>query len=144
MSTGTITQIFGQVVDVEFPQSGMPLIYNALTVDKGTGGEHSSVILEVMQHMGGNTARAIVLGPPEGLSRGLPVVDTGKPISVPVGKACLGRLMDYAGRPIDYKGAISSETMLPIHRDPPGFLDQDTRSRVFETGIKVIDLLAPF
>jgi F-type H+-transporting ATPase subunit beta len=144
MSTGTITQIFGQVVDVEFPQGGMPLIYNALTVDKGTGGEHSSVILEVMQHMGGNTARAIVLGPPEGLSRGLPVVDTGKPISVPVGKACLGRLMDYAGRPIDYKGAIASESTLPIHRDPPGFLDQETRAQVFETGIKVIDLLAPF
>jgi len=144
MATGTITQVFGQVVDVEFPQSEIPLIYNALTVDKGTGGEHSSVILEVMQHMGGNTARAIVLGPPEGLSRGLPVIDTGKPISVPVGKACLGRLMDYAGRPIDYKGDIKSETTLPIHRDPPGFLDQETRSQVFETGIKVIDLLAPF
>jgi F-type H+/Na+-transporting ATPase subunit beta len=144
MATGKVTQIFGQVVDVEFPQNGMPFIYNALTVDKGTGGEHSTVILEVMQHMGGNTARAIVLGPPEGLRRGLQVVDTGKPISVPVGKACLGRLMDYAGRAIDYKGEISSATMLPIHRDPPGFLDQETRSQVFETGIKVIDLLAPF
>jgi F-type H+-transporting ATPase subunit beta len=147
MAPGKITQIFGQVVDVEFAPNEIPSIYNALTVEKtsaGAGESHSSVILEVMQHMGGNTARAIVLGPPEGLARGLPVVDTGKPISVPVGKECLGRLMDYAGRPIDYKGAISSATMLPIHRAPPGFLDQETRSLVFETGIKVIDLLAPF
>jgi F-type H+-transporting ATPase subunit beta len=147
MAPGKITQIFGQVVDVEFAPNEIPSIYNALTVEKtsaGAGESHSSVILEVMQHMGGNTARAIVLGPPEGLARGLPVVDTGKPISVPVGKECLGRLMDYAGRPIDYKGAISSATMLPIHRAPPGFLDQETRSQVFETGIKVIDLLAPF
>jgi F-type H+/Na+-transporting ATPase subunit beta len=147
MAQGKITQIFGQVVDVEFAPGEIPPIYTALTVEKGSassGDEHTSVILEVMQHMGGNTARAIVLGPPEGLARGLPVVNTGKPISVPVGKACLGRLMDYAGRPIDYKGPISSEKMLPIHRDPPGFLDQETRPQVFETGIKVIDLLAPF
>ena len=144
MATGKVTQIFGQVVDVEFPPAQIPAIYNALTVDKGTGDEHSNVILEVMQHMGGNTARTLVLGPPEGLARGLPVVDTGKPISVPVGKACLGRLMDYAGRPIDYKGDIKTETHLPIHRAPPGFLDQETRPQIFETGIKVIDLLAPF
>ncbi len=147
MAAGKITQVFGQVVDVEFPPNEIPPIYTALTVDKGTGGageQYSTVILEVMQHMGGNTARAIVLGPPEGMARGLTVVNTGKPISVPVGKACLGRLMDYAGRPIDYKGEISSEIMLPIHRDPPGFLDQETRPQVFETGIKVIDLLAPF
>jgi F-type H+/Na+-transporting ATPase subunit beta len=147
MTPGKITQVFGQVVDVEFAPHEIPPIYNALTVEKtgaSAGDEHTSVILEVMQHMGGNAVRAIVLGPPEGLARGLPVVNTGKPISVPVGKACLGRLMDYAGRPIDYKGDISSQNMLPIHRAPPGFLDQETRSQVFETGIKVIDLLAPF
>jgi F-type H+-transporting ATPase subunit beta len=147
MAAGKITQIFGQVVDVEFPPNEIPPIYTALTVDKGTGGtgeQYSTVILEVMQHMGANTVRAIVLGPPEGMARGLTVVNTGKPISVPVGKACLGRLMDYAGRPIDYKGDIEAETTAPIHRDPPGFLDQETRSQVFETGIKVIDLLAPF
>jgi len=143
MAPGKITQVFGQVVDVEFAPNEIPPIYNALTVEKA-GDEHTSVILEVMQHIGGSAVRAIVLGPPEGLARGLPVVNTGKPISVPVGKACLGRLMDYAGRPIDYKGAISLEIMLPIHRAPPGFLDQETRSQVFETGIKVIDLLAPF
>jgi len=147
MAAGKITQIFGQVVDVEFPPNEIPPIYTALTVDKGsgsTGEQYSTVILEVMQHMGANTVRAIVLGPPEGMARGLTVVNTGKPISVPVGKTCLGRLMDYAGRPIDYKGEIKAETTAPIHRDPPGFLDQETRSQVFETGIKVIDLLAPF
>ncbi len=147
MTPGKITQIFGQVVDVEFAPHEIPPIFNALTVEKAgasAGDEHTSVMLEVMQHMGGNAVRAIVLGPPEGLARGLPVVNTGKPISVPVGKACLGRLMDFAGRPIDYKGEISSENMLPIHRAPPGFLDQETRSQMFETGIKVIDLLAPF
>jgi F-type H+-transporting ATPase subunit beta len=147
MAAGKITQIFGQVVDVEFPPNEIPPIYTALTVDKGsgsTGEQYSTVILEVMQHMGANTVRAIVLGPPEGMARGLTVVNTGKPISVPVGKTCLGRLMDYAGRPIDYKGEIKAETTAPIHRDSPGFLDQETRSQVFETGIKVIDLLAPF
>jgi F-type H+-transporting ATPase subunit beta len=147
MATGKITQIFGQVVDVEFPQNQIPAIYEALTVSKGQaaqGKEQESVILEVMQHLGGNTVRTIILGPPEGLSRGLPVEATGKPISVPVGKPCLGRLLDYAGRGIDYKGDIASDTMLPIHRDPPSFLDQETTPQVFETGIKVIDLLAPF
>jgi F-type H+-transporting ATPase subunit beta len=132
---------------VEFPQNQIPAIYEALTVSKGQaaqGKEQESVILEVMQHLGGNTVRTIILGPPEGLSRGLPVEATGKPISVPVGKPCLGRLLDYAGRGIDYKGDIASDSMLPIHRDPPSFLDQETTPQVFETGIKVIDLLAPF
>ncbi|MBN1129120.1 MAG: F0F1 ATP synthase subunit beta, partial [Chitinispirillaceae bacterium] len=147
MATGKITQIFGQVVDVEFPQNEIPAIYDALTVSKesGAGGDgQASIILEVMQHLGGNTVRTIVLGPPEGLSRGIPVEATGKPISVPVGKPCLGRLLDYAGRGIDYKGDVVSETWLPIHREPPSFLDQETSQQVFETGIKVIDLLAPF
>jgi len=111
MAAGKITQIFGQVVDVEFPPNEIPPIYTALTVDKGsgsTGEQYSTVILEVMQHMGANTVRAIVLGPPEGMARGLTVVNTGKPISVPVGKTCLGRLMDYAGRPIEYKGEIKA------------------------------------
>ncbi|MBN2035311.1 MAG: F0F1 ATP synthase subunit beta [Chitinispirillaceae bacterium] len=147
MARGRITQIFGQVVDVEFRQNEIPAIYNALTVSKEMqvkDDAHASILLEVMQHIGGNTVRTIVLGPPEGLSRGLEVLDTGKPITVPVGKSSLGRLLDYAGRAIDHKGPVTSDITLPIHRDPPSFLEQETRLQVFETGIKVIDLLAPF
>lgn len=142
MENGKITQVFGQVVDVEFPQGQIPPIYNALLVEMP--GKDEKLLLEVMQHVGSNTVRTIVLGPPEGLARGLDVVNTGKPISVPVGKNCLGRLMDYAGKPIDHKGVINATEYDPIHRAPPSLLEQETKLEIFETGIKVIDLLAPF
>jgi F-type H+/Na+-transporting ATPase subunit beta len=142
MQTGKVTQILGQVVDVEFQPGQMPSLFNALKVPREAGKE--DLLLEVMQHIGGNTARTIVLGPPEGLARGTTVYDTGAPISVPVGPACLGRLMDFSGKPIDHKGEIKSDVHTPIHRNPPSLLEQETRIEIFETGIKVIDLLAPF
>jgi F-type H+-transporting ATPase subunit beta len=141
METGKITQIMGQVVDVQFAPGHMPSIFNALRVARKDG---EDLLMEVMQHIGGSQVRTIVLGPPEGLSRGIDVVDTGKPISVPVGTACLGRLMDFSGKPIDHKGPINTPVQAPIHRDPPSLLEQETKLEIFETGIKVIDLLAPF
>lgn len=141
METGKITQIMGQVVDVQFSPGHMPSIFNALRVARKDG---EDLLIEVMQHIGGSQVRTIVLGPPEGLSRGMDVVDTGAPISVPVGTACLGRLMDFSGKPIDHKGPIEAKVQSPIHRSPPSLLEQETKLEIFETGIKVIDLLAPF
>jgi F-type H+-transporting ATPase subunit beta len=141
MQTGKVTQIMGQVIDVEFQAGHMPSIFNALKIPRDG---QEDLLLEVMQHIGGNTTRNIVLGPPEGLARGMTAYDTGAPISVPVGTACLGRLMDYSGKPIDHKGEINSNIQMPIHRTPPSLLEQETRLEIFETGIKVIDLLAPF
>ncbi|NLP01238.1 MAG: F0F1 ATP synthase subunit beta [Fibrobacter sp.] len=141
MSTGKISQIFGQVIDIEFPPGKLPLISNALRV-KRDGQE--DLLVEVMQHIGGNTVRTIVLGPPEGLFRGMTVDDTGSPISVPVGPSCLGRLIDFSGKPIDHKGELSASMHMPIHRAPPTLLEQETHLEILETGIKVIDLLAPF
>lgn len=141
MQTGKITQIMGQVVDVEFEPGRMPSIFNALRVTRKEGDD---LLMEVMQHIGGSQVRTIVLGPPEGLSRGMEAVDTGSPISVPVGNACLGRLMDFSGKPIDHKGPINAKEQAPIHRAPPSLLEQETKLEIFETGIKVIDLLAPF
>jgi len=141
MQTGKITQIMGQVVDVEFAPGSMPAIFNALRVTRNNG---EDLLMEVMQHVGGSQVRTIVLGPPEGLARGMEAVDTGNPISVPVGTACLGRLMDFSGKPIDHKGPINAKDQAPIHRAPPSLLEQETKLEIFETGIKVIDLLAPF
>jgi F-type H+/Na+-transporting ATPase subunit beta len=131
----------GQVVDVQFSPGHMPSLFNALRVARKDG---EDLLIEVMQHIGGSQVRTIVLGPPEGLSRGMDVVDTGAPISVPVGTACLGRLMDFSGKPIDHKGPIEAKVQSPIHRAPPSLLEQETKLDIFETGIKVIDLLAPF
>jgi len=149
MLKGKIIQIFGQVVDVEFDQSELPPIFNALVVtDKRlVAGQSGKLRLEVMLHMGANSVRTLVLGSPEGLGRGYEVEDTGHPITVPVGEGCLGRLMNYAGEPIDYKGEIKTDEKRPfepIHRLPPTLLDQNTDLQVFESGIKVIDLLVPF
>src|SRR5512133_2195297 len=141
MQTGKITQIMGQVVDVEFEPGKMPAIFNALKVIRTNGDD---LLMEVMQHIGGSQVRTIVLGPPEGLARGMDALDTGNPISVPVGTNCLGRLMDFSGKPIDHKGKIEAQSYAPIHRAPPSLLEQDTKLEIFETGIKVIDLLAPF
>ena len=140
MSSGKVVQVFGQVVDVEFSASNLPAIYNALKIKT----ERGILTLEVVQHIGDGTVRAIVLGAPEGLSRGIPVEDTGKPISVPVGKACLGRLMNVLGEPIDYKGDIKADKFESIHQPPPSLEDQETKLEIFETGIKVIDLLCPY
>jgi len=139
---GTIQQIIGPVVDVSFAEA-MPPVLQALEVKNG----ESTLVLEVQQHLGGGVVRTVALGPTEGLQRGLSVRDTGAPISVPVGKETLGRMFNVFGEPVDGKEALKGKSgvrQAPIHRDPPKFQEQSTKTEVFETGIKVIDLICPF
>src|SRR5438046_7006628 len=147
-NVGKVVEVIGPVLDVEFPEGHLPKILNALKVrgevDSGDTKVKVDLTVEVAQHLGDNTVRAIALGPTEGISRGMEVEDTGASISVPVGKACLGRLMDVLGNPKDNRGPINADIMLPIHRAPPPLVDQKTTPEVFETGIKVIDLLVPY
>jgi F-type H+-transporting ATPase subunit beta len=141
MNIGKVTQVIGPVLDVEFPSGKLPAINNALKIK---GGETGSLTVEVASHLGDNTVRAIAMGATDGLTRGMTVEDTGAPISVPVGKGCLGRLMNVLGEPKDERGDIKSADFLPIHREAPAMVDQQTVPQVFETGIKVVDLLAPY
>ncbi|MBE9248914.1 F0F1 ATP synthase subunit beta [Dolichospermum sp. LEGE 00240] len=142
---GYITQVIGPVVDVKFPGGKLPQIYNALTIT-GTNeaGQHISLTVEVQQLLGDNQVRAVAMSTTDGLVRGLEVVDTGAPISVPVGKATLGRIFNVLGEPVDQQGPVNAEASLPIHRDAPKFTDLETKPSVFETGIKVVDLLTPY
>ena len=147
MSTGKIVQVIGPVVDMEFPVGKLPAIYNAIhiplsTKDKPGDGGHLTV--EIASHLGDNVVRAISLGPTEGLQRGMEAIDTGAPLTVPVGRPCLGRLMDVLGEPKDERGPIETKDRLPIHRAPPTFVDLETTPQIFETGVKVIDLLEPY
>ncbi|PIS46987.1 MAG: F0F1 ATP synthase subunit beta [Elusimicrobia bacterium CG08_land_8_20_14_0_20_51_18] len=144
MEKGKVVQIIGPVIDVEFEKGKLPAIYNALRVKYKEDGKEKSLVCEVSQHLGDNTVKTISLGPTNGLSKGLEVFDTGAPLKVPVGEACLGRLMDVLGEPQDHRGAIESKEYLPIHRAAPPLSEQKTTPEIFETGIKVIDLLAPF
>ena len=138
MSSGKIVQIIGAVIDVEFPRDNVPKVYEALTVDaKGT-------TLEVQQQLGDGVVRTIAMGQTEGLSRGLDVSNTGAAISVPVGTATLGRIMDVLGNPIDQCGDIGEEERMPIHRKAPAYDEQSASNELLETGIKVIDLVCPF
>ena len=140
MATGKVTQVIGTVVDVEFPPEDMPSIYNALE----TTIQDSRLVLEVEQHIGNNWVRCLALGPTEGLTRGVDAVDTGNPISVPVGDPTLGRLFNALGETLDNLEEVESEENWPIHRPPPTFEDQSTTIDVLETGIKVMDLITPF
>ncbi len=145
MATGKVIQITGPVVDVEFPVGELPEIYNALTISRGDGkGADDDLVVEVQQHLGNNWVRAVAMSTTDGLSRGVEAKDTGAPITVPVGAVTLGRVFDVLGHPIDDKGPIKATDTLPIHRAAPGFEDMETEAGVFETGIKVIDLIAPF
>lgn len=137
MSTGTVVQVIGAVVDVEFPRDGIPKVYDALRL------EEQDLTLEVQQQLGDGVVRSIAMGSSEGLKRGLPVSNTGQPITVPVGEKTLGRIMDVLGTPIDKAGEIGEEERLPIHRDPPSFEDQSITTELLETGVKVIDLIMP-
>jgi F-type H+-transporting ATPase subunit beta len=149
---GKVSQVMGAVIDVQYPQgSDLPAIFNSLTVnseiyDSKTKKLLSSkpIVLEVAQHLGDNSVRTIAMEASEGLYRGQEVVDTGAPISVPVGDATLGRIMDVCGVPLDERGPIKTDVRWPIHRDAPGFDQQDTSGSVLVTGIKVVDLLAPY
>jgi F-type H+-transporting ATPase subunit beta len=142
---GYITQIIGPVVDVKFPEGKMPQIFNALTI-KGTNEaeQEVSVTCEVQQLLGDNQVRAVAMSSTDGLIRSMEVADTGAPISVPVGSATLGRIFNVLGEPIDNLGPVNTEETLPIHRPAPKLTELETKPSVFETGIKVVDLLAPY
>ncbi|MEL6816762.1 MAG: F0F1 ATP synthase subunit beta, partial [Cyanobacteria bacterium J06598_3] len=144
-NTGYITQIIGPVLDVKFPGNNLPQIYNALKIT-GTNpaGVEVSVTCEVQQLLGDSQVRAVSMSTTDGLVRGMKVEDLGAPINVPVGKATLGRIFNVLGEPVDEKGPVNAESSLPIHRDAPKLVDLETKPAVFETGIKVVDLLAPY
>ena len=144
-TAGKVTQVIGPVVDVDFPPGHLPKILNALYVtNPSLGNEKNNLVLEVAQHLGESMVRAVAMDSTDGLVRGMEVTDTGSPIMMPVGNAMLGRIVNVVGRPVDEAGPIKATHFLPIHRDPPKFTEQSTKVEVFETGIKVIDLLAPY
>ncbi len=145
MVVGKIVQVIGPVVDVEFSAGQLPKILNALKLtNPSISDQADNLVLEVAQHLGESTVRTIAMDSTDGLMRGMEVKDTGKPIMMPVGKACLGRILNVVGVPVDEAGPVNAEKYLPIHREPPAFVDQSTKVEIFETGIKVIDLLAPY
>lgn len=141
---GKITQIIGSTFDAEFDQGSLPDIYNAVTVDQEVKGIKISLTGEVQQHLGGGRVRCVALGSTDGLVRGMDIVDTGAPVSVPVGKETLGRVFNVTGDEIDGKGDCGATERWPIHRDAPKLDDLSAKTEVFETGIKVVDLLTPF
>ena len=145
MNVGKITQVIGPVVDVEFAGGNLPPIYNALKVtNPAINDQQWNLVVEVAQHLGEKTVRCIAMDSTEGLVRGLDVQDTGAAIEVPVGPNTLGRILNVVGEPVDEAGPIEAEKRYPIHRTPPAFVDQATEVEAFETGIKVVDLLAPY
>jgi F-type H+/Na+-transporting ATPase subunit beta len=144
-SNGRITQVIGPAVDVQFPEGNLPAIFNALKVSNpAISDEPWNLVLEVAQHLGESTVRTISMDISEGLVRGMEVMDTGDGIRVPVGEATLGRIMNVVGQPVDEKGPIDAKKTYAIHRPAPAFTDQATQVQTFETGIKVVDLLAPY
>ena len=148
MSTGKVIQVIGPVVDVEFPPGQLPNIYNAIKVtqeeNKAAGKPAVNITLEVAQHLGENRVRGVAMSTTDGLTRGMDVQDTGAPISVPVGRETLGRLINVLGEPVDEKGPLKTKKTYPIHRAAPKLEDQETKTEVLETGIKVVDLLEPY
>ncbi|ASJ98496.1 MULTISPECIES: F0F1 ATP synthase subunit beta [Shewanella] len=138
MSTGTVVQVIGAVVDVEFPHDAVPQVYDALEI------KSEGLVLEVQQQLGGGVVRTIAMGSSDGLRRGIEVVNTGSPITVPVGSATLGRIMNVLGQPVDEAGPIGEDERYVIHREAPSYEDQSNTTELLETGIKVIDLVCPF
>lgn len=138
---GVVIQIIGPVLDIEFPAGKLPKVYNAITVTRSEG---DRVVCEVQQLLGDNKVRAISMSSTDGLRRGVDAVDTGAPICVPVGSPTLGRIFNVLGEPVDEMGDVDKSKTLPIHRDAPAFTELETQPSVFETGIKVVDLLAPY
>ena len=144
MAEGKVVQVIGPVVDIRFPPEALPGIQDAIEVMIGHQGQSRRLVLEVAQHLGNDTVRTIALAPTEGLVRGAAARGTGGPIKVPVGPAVLGRLFNVLGEPIDELGPVEATDHFPIHRPAPSFEDQDVRTEIFETGFKVVDLLAPY
>ncbi|MCY2934972.1 MAG: F0F1 ATP synthase subunit beta [Planctomycetota bacterium] len=143
-ANGRIIQVIGSTFDAEFDEGFLPDIYNALKVETNLKGIKINLTGEVQQQLGGNRVRCVALGSTDGLVRGMPVIDTGGPVTVPVGKGTLARVFNLLGEPIDGRGPVQAEERWPIHRDPPEFDDLSPKTEVFETGIKVVDLLTPF
>jgi F-type H+-transporting ATPase subunit beta len=145
-TTGRVVQIIGPVIDVEFPEGRLPAIYNAVTVkDEGKEtGVPIDIVTEVAQHLGENRVRCVSMKPTDGMVRGMTAVDTGAQILVPVGKETLGRILNVIGEPVDERGPVNAKEHWPIHREPPSYEEQSTKVEMFETGIKVIDLLEPY
>ena len=140
MAKGKVVQVIGTVVDIEFPQEALPAIYNAIEINQ----DGNKIVLEVQQHAGNNWVRCLALCPTDGLERGAEAIDTGAPVTVPVGKATLGRLFNVFGEPLDNLGPVKTKERLPIHRPPPPLEEQETTTQMLETGLKVIDLITPF
>ena len=141
---GKVVQVIGSTLDAEFPEGKLPDIYNALIIETDIMGEKVKLFTEVQQHLGGNRVRAVALASTDGIKRGLPILDTGAPIAVPVGEQCLGRVFNLLGEPIDERGTVEIKEKRAIHQKAPSFHDLEPQSEIFETGIKVIDLLAPY
>ncbi len=141
LNKGYVTQIIGPVLDIEFPDGTLPPIYSAIKIELEDG---SSTIVEVQQLLGDNKVRAVSMRSTDGLKRGVEAIDLGSPISVPVGTPTLGRIFNVIGEPVDEQGDVTYDETLPIHRDAPAFTELETKPSIFETGIKVVDLLAPY
>ncbi len=146
MNEGRIVQVIGPVVDVEFPEGKIPAVLNAINIERNSPltNQKETLVCEVQQHLGEDRVRAVAMDSTDGLVRGMSVVDTGAPITIPVGQGMLGRMIDVIGQPIDGKGKIISKTHSPIHKPSPDFADLSTTKEMFETGIKVIDLIEPY
>jgi F-type H+-transporting ATPase subunit beta len=140
MANGKVAQVIGTVVDIEFPPDELPALYNSIEIES----EGGKIVLEVQDHLGNNWVRCLALSPTDGLQRGAEAVDTGAALRVPVGRATLGRLFDVMGMPLDNLGEVKADERWPIHRQSPSFEEQETSTQVLETGLKVIDLIAPF
>ena len=140
MAKGKVTQVIGTVVDIEFPPDELPALYNAIEIPVNGG----KIVLEAQEHVGNNWVRCLALAPTDGLMRGNEAIDTGVALSVPVGRATLGRLFNVMGEPIDNLGPVDAAEYLPIHRPPPSFQEQETTTQTMETGLKVLDLITPF
>ncbi|MBL7120156.1 MAG: F0F1 ATP synthase subunit beta [Dehalococcoidia bacterium] len=140
MGKGKVTQVIGTVVDIEFPPGELPALFNAIEIPR----DGDNIVLEVQHHIGNNWVRCLSLTSTDGLERGVEAIDTGAPISVPVGQATLGRLFNVMGEPLDNLGEVKAEEQWPIHRPPPSFQEQETTTQMLETGLKVIDLITPF
>ncbi len=145
MNKGKIIQVMGPVVDVRFEDGILPALYNAINIERaGEGGKMETLVCEVALHLGDNVVRSVAMHSTDGLVRGMEVIDTGAPITVPVGEEVLGRILNVVGDPVDKKPAVESKVKWSIHRDAPAFKEQDTKMEMLETGIKVIDLLEPY
>src|SRR5947209_14703351 len=144
-NVGKVVQVIGPVLDVEFEPERLPELYNALLIDHaGNGAPPIHLVAEVQQHIGRNQVRAVAMSTTDGIVRGMEVIDTGQPITVPVGKPALGRILNVIGEPVDEGAPIPADAeRWPIHRGSPAFVDLEPKTQVFETGIKVIDLIAP-